>query len=133
MTSAIILNALASFAILELWFNGSIFAGLHARLEVRVESAGPVVRFISELLTCRLCLGTWVCFATCLCFPPEGIPLLLSFAAVRGIEIFLALLAAKLQPELTTPNPIPDPSYWDHFPKMNGRSHGDENQKPGQD
>lgn len=126
MTAFLILNSLASFAMLEIWFNGSIFSSLRSRLESRVESSNLVISFISELLTCRLCLGTWVCFAVCLCFPPEGIHLLLGFAAVRGVEIFLALLAMKLQPELLSAVPSFTPSYWDQSTRMNGHHNGNE-------
>lgn len=133
MTMDLILNALASFALLEIWFNGSIFAGIRSKLEARVESPRFSVGFVAELLTCRLCLGTWVCFAVCLCFPLAGVHWLLGFAAVRGAEILMALLAAKLQPELTVAPPaeltFSDRTFWDAVAKRYDRENLGKNGK----
>lgn len=46
---------LALDGILSLWLEGSLFADIRSRLEVRRDSATT-----AELLLCRLCLSVWI-------------------------------------------------------------------------
>ncbi len=50
--NTVLLFALANYAILELWFHGSIFEGLRARVDAETGWAG-------RLLRCPLCLSFW--------------------------------------------------------------------------
>lgn len=86
----LVLIALASRGIVDVWRNGSIFAGVRARLEV---GSG----FLVELLRCSYCLLCWVPFVLgALSAPPTDyqttVSLIVSAAAVVGIVQFVELM-----------------------------------------
>lgn len=92
----LIVEVLTAFVVLELWFEGSIFARPRAGLEAWAADANRAFRFVGELFTCRLCLGTWVCLFVSLPSPLEGEDWFLSWGAVRGGEYVLAQLLKRI-------------------------------------
>jgi len=96
---------LASKAVLDVWFNGSIFSWHRAWAELlRDEGAWKVSRLLGELLTCRFCLS----YHTSLWFTLCCIPILPWWAlapwwfAVRTAARFVDIFEEKLDGDSST-------------------------------
>lgn len=95
----ILISGMAAFAILQIWFFGSIFDYTRARCEVWEASDTVIRHTFGKLMTCRLCLGTWVCLATSLLLRPEGVNVLICWFAVRAQELFISAIYDRLNIE----------------------------------
>ena len=86
---ATFLVAAASKAVLDAWFEGSIFGTARAYAEAWKVSDRWVVSHFGELLSCRFCLGYHASFIMAGIFYfllPDWVILLVVALAARGIE-----------------------------------------------
>lgn len=99
----VFLIVFATKAVLDAWFEGSVFATARAYAEAWKESDKTIVRLFGELLSCRFCLGYHASFVfsiMCCAFISNWLLIFLVSFAARGMEYeFNRLLEAKYDTE----------------------------------
>jgi hypothetical protein len=95
----VLLVTFATKAVLDAWFEGSVFAIGRAYAEAWKSSDKKITSLLGELLSCRFCLGYHVSFLlsiTCCAFISNWLLIFLITFAARGMEYEInRLLEAK--------------------------------------